>query len=90
MTGTYRVAYLAEDGAPLAVFLDSGPQTRPGALTVYARIGEHGEAAVEYLRRLPLASEQLYHGLHTYLTKRYAGGPGESLTLVVDQKGVPR
>lgn len=90
MSRDYRVGYLTEDGEALAVFLDSGPHTRPGALTVYARLGEHGEAVLDYLRGLPLANERLYHGLHAYLSRRYVEGPGEPLTLVIDQEGLPR
>jgi len=53
-------------------------------------VGEHSEAAISYLRGLPLADEPQYHRLHTYLARRYADGPGAPLSLVVDQSGVPR
>ena len=90
MISNFRVGYLTEDVEALAVFLDSGPEAGSGKLTVYARVGEHSEAAVDYLRGLPLAGEPLYHQLHTYLARRYADGPVEPLNLVVDQSGVPR
>ena len=90
MISDFRVGYLAEDGEALAVFLDSGPETGPGKLTVYARVGEHSEAAISCLRGLSLADEPQYHQLHTYLARRYADGAGEPLNLVVDQSGVPR
>ena len=87
----YRVGYLVEDGdQPLAVFLDSAPDCNAGNLRVYARLGEHGEAAISYLRGLSLAGEPQYRDLHEYLSRRYAGGPGESLRLVIDQDGAPR
>ena len=86
----FRVAYIDEDGEPLAVFLDSGAEAGPGRLIVYSRVGEHSEADIDYLRRLPLASEATYQQLHAYLSRRYAGDPGQPLTLTIDQEGVPR
>ena len=90
MISDFRVGYLAEDVEALAVFLDSGPETGPGKLTVYARVGEHSEAAISCLRGLSLADEPQYHQLHTCLARRYADGAGEPLNLVFDQSGVPR
>ena len=86
----YRVGYVVADGEARAVFLDSGPETGPGKLTVYARVGERSEAATSYLRGLPLADEPHYRQLRTYLARRYADGPGAPLNLVVDHSAVPR
>ena len=90
MSHDYRVGYLSEGGEPLAVFLDSATEVNAGKLLVYARVGEHSEADVDYLRGLPLADEDLYRTLHTYLSRRYAAGPGDPLNLVIDQEGLPR
>lgn len=87
---TYRVGYVLEDNAePLAVFLDSGPDCNPGNLMSYARMGEHGEADVAYVRGRPLAAESQYLSLHSYLLQRYAAG-SDPVALVIDQEGVPR
>jgi hypothetical protein len=89
MTDDYRVGYvLLDDGEPLAVFLDSAAECHPGSLTCYARVGEHSEVPITYLRQWPLASEPQYRNLHVYLSRRYAHGPGDALNLVVDQAGV--
>lgn len=86
----YRVGYVIEPGGePLAVFLDS--VALPGKFAVYAQLGEHAEADLEYLRAQPLAGEAEYRDLHAYLSRRYAESPGEPpLRLVIDQAGVPR
>ena len=87
----YRVGYLVEDGGNvLAVFLDSAADCNPGNLLSYALLGEHSEAAVDYVRERPLADERQYQELHAYLGRRYGDSPGEPLRLVVDQSGVPR
>lgn len=87
----YRVGYVVEDGGEtLAVFLDSGPDCATGNLMSYARLGEHSEASIEYLRGRPLAEEAQYRDLHGYLSRRYAEPPGDPVRLVVDQGGVPR
>lgn len=87
----YRVGYVVEDGGEtLAVFLDSGPDCANGRLMSYARVGEHSEASIDYLRERPLAAETQYRALHAYLSRRYAEPPGEPLLLVVDQAGLPR
>jgi hypothetical protein len=87
-TAAYRGDYLLEDdGEPLAVFLDSGPDCCPGLLNCYAREGDHIEVSVAYLRERLLASEPQYRNLHAYLSRRYAQGPGDPLNLVVDQAG---
>jgi hypothetical protein len=87
----YRVGYLVEDGGNvLAVFLDSAGECNPGNLLSYALLGEHSEAAVDYVRAQPLADERQYQELHAYLGRRYGDSTGEPLRLVVDQAGVPR
>lgn len=90
MSTDFRVGYLAEDGEPLAVFLDSAAEAGPRGLMVYSRIGEHSDADIRYLRSLPPAGEEQYRPLHTYLSRRYAEDPGDALNLVVDQEGLPR
>lgn len=90
MSVPYRVGYVVEGTEPLAVFLDSGPQAGHGRLTVYARLGEHAEADIDYLRGLPRATPAHYADLHTYLTRRHAGNPLVPLPLTIDQTGVPR
>lgn len=85
----YRVAYVLEDdGEPLAVFLDSVTDCAPGNVGSYARVGEHSEASIEYVRSRPVAAEADYLPLHTYLSRRYGAGPDEPLNLVVDQAGL--
>ncbi len=88
----YRVGYVVEAGGEvLAVFLDSGPDSHAGHLIAYARQGEHTEACIEYICEQPLAREDQYRGLHSYLSARYAQTPGTpAVCLVVDQDGVPR
>lgn len=87
---TSHIAYLFEDREPLAVFLASAVESGAGYLTVYSRVGEHGLAEIDYLRKLPLADEPQYRALHAYLSSRYTRGPGEQVTLVIDQAGAPR
>lgn len=87
----YRVAYVLSDGDPVAVFLDSGPDCNPGYLMTYARVGEHGEGSIEWVREQPLPAEDQYRDLHAYLSRRYADpSQGEPVTLVIDQQGLPR
>lgn len=88
----YRVGYIDEDGEPVAVFIDSTEDCRPGRIMVYARVGEHAEADIEWVRQQPLADSALSAPLHAYLERRYGDPPGEceSLRLVIDQAAVPR
>lgn len=86
----YRVGYVVSEGAPVAVFLDSGPGCNAGMLMSYIEIGEHGEASLDWIREQPLADAALYTPLHAYLRERYAEQPGEPLNLVIDQAAVPR
>lgn len=86
----YRVGYLDCNGEVAVVFIDSAGDCNPGRLMSYARIGEHSEAAVDWVRGQPLAEESLYRELHDYLRRRYAEKPGEAVALVIDQRAVPR
>ncbi|BBX87970.1 hypothetical protein [Mycolicibacterium aubagnense] len=85
----YRVAYVLEDdGEPLAVFLDSLGHCTSGNVMSYARVDEHSDATVDYVRSRPLAQEADYQKLHTCLTRRYGSGPDEPVNLVIDQSGL--
>lgn len=87
----YRVGYVDSDGEPVAVFIDSAPDCNPGFLMSYARIGEHSEASLDWVREQPLAGPNEYGQLHDYLSRRYADPhPEPPLKLVIDQAGVPR
>jgi hypothetical protein len=87
----YRVGYVNSDGEAVAVFIDSAADCNPGMLLSYARIGEHGEAAFDWIREQPLAHADQYAELHKYLGRRYVETPGEEpLNLVIDQAAVPR
>ncbi len=86
----YRVGYIDVDGDPVAVFIDSTSDCRPGNIMVYARMGEHSEADIEWVRQQPLAELERAAPLHTYLEQRYSSPPGELLRLVIDQVAVPR
>ena len=88
----YHVGYLDVDGDPVAVFTDSAADCRPGNIMVYARMGEHAEADIAWVRQQPLASLTLSAPLHEYLARRYSDPPGEceAVNLVIDQGAVPR
>ena len=88
----YRVGYITVDGEPEAVFTDSTPDCRPGRIMVYARMGEHSEADIEWVRQQPLADPADAASLHSYLARRYSDPPGDCppLRLVIDQESVPR
>ena len=86
----YRVGYIDVDGDPEAVFIDSTPDCQPGRLMIYARMGEHSEADIEWVRQQPLADLASAAPLHMYLERRYSSPPGELLRLVIDQNAVPR
>lgn len=87
----YRVGYVDSDGEAVAVFLDSAEDCNCGNLMAYARIGEHAEASLDWIRAQPLSSALQYAPLHEYLCRRYADTPGEEpLRLVIDQAAVPR
>lgn len=88
----YRVAYVFSDDQPVAVFLDSEQDANPGNLLTYARLGEHSEASIDWVRQQPAATEDQYHDLHDYLTKhRYGSLAGyDTLDLVIDDAGLPR
>jgi len=86
----YRVGYIDADGDPVAVFIDSTEDCGPGRIMVYARMGEHSEADIEWVRQQPLADTARSQSLHAYLERRYSEPPGEPLQLVIDQAAVPR
>lgn len=86
----YHVGYISVDGEPLAVFTDSPPDCRPGRIMVYARMGEHSEADIEWVRQQPLADPADATSLHAYLERRYSEPPGELRQLVIAQDAVPR
>lgn len=86
----YRVGYVDVDGTPEAVFVDSTGDCSPGKVQIFALMGEHAEADIDWVRSQALASPDLYADLHAYLTRRYANPPGDCLNLVVDQAAVPR
>lgn len=88
----YRVGYVDDGGEPVAVFIDSTQDCRPGRIMVYTRMGEHAEADIEWVRQQPLAELAQSGSLHAYLERRYSDPPGECdcLRLVIDQSAVPR
>lgn len=88
----YHVGYIVVDGEPVAVFTDSTPDCRPGRIMVYARMDEHSEADIEWVRQQPLADPSAATTLHTYLERRYSDPPGgcQPVQLVIDQDAVPR
>ncbi|BBY54173.1 hypothetical protein H7J07_06045 [Mycobacterium koreense] len=89
--GDYRVGYVDADGEAVAFFLDSAEDCNAGHLMTYMRVGEHDEAAIDWINEQPLAAADLYGPLHEYLSHRYATAPGETpLNLVIDQAAVPR
>lgn len=86
----YKVAYVSCDWDPVAVFLDSGSDCNPGDLLTYSAAGEHAEAAIDWIREQPPATEDEYRDLHAHLFRRYADpGQGGPLTRTIDQAGLP-
>jgi phage terminase large subunit GpA-like protein len=85
----YRVGYIFVEDEAEAVFIDSGRDCFRGQLTVYARLGEHADADIAWIRQQPLASEDQYQKLHQYLSRRYASS-NDPANLVIDQAAVPR
>jgi len=86
----YRVGYIDADVEPVAVFIDSTDDCGPGRIMFCARMGEHSEADIEWVRQQPLADTARSQPLHAYLERRYSEPPGEPLQLVIDQAAVPR
>lgn len=86
----YRIGYVDSADEAVAVFIDSADDCNFGMLMSYMRMGEHGEAAIDWIRDQPLAGADLYQGLHRYLSRRYAETPGDPVNLIIDQEAVPR
>lgn len=87
----YRVAYVLSEGEPIAVFLDSSADCNSGNVMTYARVGEHCEGSIDWVREQPLAPADQYQALHNYLARRYADPSHEDpVELVIDQDALPR